>query len=204
MQIVLRSDYGNSPGQLSSLAYEDIRRNRSYKQFCFTLRSKWDGKFSTYIWRRVQQVYNCFIGWNMNYLNYQKQETHKPYRSNESQWHKFKIFVVHMHLIPLYGPNLLFKFIIFIIWICIMRVWLVSRGCLPLLGTWSYLRICRRSVLPYTRFCNCLLDYDFVLHIVNFAILYQKAAIQVWHFSCSVDLEENILKEFSDKMARFF
>jgi hypothetical protein len=28
-------------------------------------------------------------------------------------------------------------------------------------------------VLPYTRFCNCLLDYGYVLHIVNFAILYQ-------------------------------
>jgi hypothetical protein len=37
------------------------------------------------------------------------------------------------------------------------RVWPVSRGCLLLLGTWSYLRICRGSVLPYTRFCNCLL-----------------------------------------------
>jgi hypothetical protein len=37
------------------------------------------------------------------------------------------------------------------------RVWPVSRGCLLLRGTWSYLRICRRSVLPYTRFCNCLL-----------------------------------------------
>jgi hypothetical protein len=36
------------------------------------------------------------------------------------------------------------------------RVWPVSRGCLLLLGTWSYLRNCRRSVLPYTRFCNCL------------------------------------------------
>jgi hypothetical protein len=23
-------------------------------------------------------------------------------------------------------------------------------------GTWSYLRICQRSVLPYTQFCNCL------------------------------------------------
>jgi hypothetical protein len=52
------------------------------------------------------------------------------------------------------------------------RVWPVSRGCLLLRGTWSYLRICRRSVLPYTPFCNCLLDYDYVLHIVNFAILY--------------------------------
>jgi hypothetical protein len=52
------------------------------------------------------------------------------------------------------------------------RVWPVSRGCLLLLGTRSYLRICRRSVLPNTRFCNCLLDYDFVLHIVNFCILY--------------------------------
>jgi hypothetical protein len=51
-------------------------------------------------------------------------------------------------------------------------VWPVSRGCLLLLGTWSYLRICRRSVLPYTRFCNCLLDYGYVLHIVNFTILY--------------------------------
>jgi hypothetical protein len=37
------------------------------------------------------------------------------------------------------------------------RVWPVSRGCLLLRGTWSCLRICRRSVLPYTRFCNCLL-----------------------------------------------
>jgi hypothetical protein len=35
----------------------------------------------------------------------------------------------------------------------------------------TYLSICWRSVLPYTRFCNCLLDYDYVLHI-NFAILY--------------------------------
>jgi hypothetical protein len=51
------------------------------------------------------------------------------------------------------------------------RVWPVSGGCLLLLGTWSYLCICRRSMLPYTRFCNCLLDYGYVLHIVNFAIL---------------------------------
>jgi hypothetical protein len=49
------------------------------------------------------------------------------------------------------------------------RVWPVSRGCLLLLGTWSYLRICRRSALPYTRFCNCLWDY--ISHI-NFAIFY--------------------------------
>jgi hypothetical protein len=27
--------------------------------------------------------------------------------------------------------------------------------------------------LPYTRICNCLLDYGYVLHIVNFAILYR-------------------------------
>jgi hypothetical protein len=53
-------------------------------------------------------------------------------------------------------------------------VWPVSRGCLLLLGTWSYLRICRRYVLPYTRICNCFLDYDYVLHIVNLAILYEK------------------------------
>jgi hypothetical protein len=52
-----------------------------------------------------------------------------------------------------------------------LHMWPVSRGCFLLLGTWSYLHICRRSVLPSTRFCNCLLDYDCVLHIVNFAIL---------------------------------
>jgi hypothetical protein len=34
--------------------------------------------------------------------------------------------------------------------------------------------ICRRSVLPYTRFCNCFWDYDYVLHIVNFAISYSN------------------------------
>jgi hypothetical protein len=62
------------------------------------------------------------------------------------------------------------------------RVWPVSRGCLLLLGTWSYFCICRRSVLPYTRFCNCLLDYDYVIHIVNFAILYRNIgrAIVEW------------------------
>jgi hypothetical protein len=58
------------------------------------------------------------------------------------------------------------------------RVWPVSRGCLLLLGTWSYLRISRRFVLPYTRFCNCLFDYDYVLHIVSFAIMY----ITIWKF----------------------
>jgi hypothetical protein len=51
------------------------------------------------------------------------------------------------------------------------QVWPVSRGCLLLLGTWSYLRICRRSVLSYTQLCNCLLNYGYVLHI-NFAMLY--------------------------------
>ena len=44
------------------------------------------------------------------------------------------------------------------------RVWPVSRGCLLLRGTWSRLCICRRSVLPYTRICNCLLDYVYILH----------------------------------------
>ena len=34
-------------------------------------------------------------------------------------------------------------------------VWPVSRGCLLLHGTWFCLRFCRRSVLPYTRFCMC-------------------------------------------------
>jgi hypothetical protein len=34
------------------------------------------------------------------------------------------------------------------------RMWPVSRGFLLLRGIWSYLRICRRSVLPYIRFCN--------------------------------------------------
>jgi hypothetical protein len=57
-------------------------------------------------------------------------------------------------------------------------VWPVSRACLLLLGTWSYLRICRRSVLPCTRFCNCFFDYGYVLHIVNFDILYYKR--HVW------------------------
>jgi hypothetical protein len=52
------------------------------------------------------------------------------------------------------------------------RVWPVGRGCLLLRDSWSYLCICRRSVLPYTRFCNCLFNYDCVLYMVNFAILY--------------------------------
>jgi hypothetical protein len=43
------------------------------------------------------------------------------------------------------------------------RLWLVSRGCLLLLGTWFYLRICWGFVLPYTPFRICFLDYDYVL-----------------------------------------
>ena len=38
-------------------------------------------------------------------------------------------------------------------------VWPVSRGCLLLLDTWSYLRICRGFMLPYTQFCNSLLIF---------------------------------------------
>jgi hypothetical protein len=59
-------------------------------------------------------------------------------------------------------------------------VWPVIRGCLLLRGTWSYLRISRRSVLPYTRFSNCLLDYDYVLLIVNFAILCIDSIMTSW------------------------
>jgi hypothetical protein len=58
-------------------------------------------------------------------------------------------------------------------------VWPVSRRCLLLRSTWSYLCIYRRSVLPYTRFCNCLLNYDCVLHIGNFPILY----LNLWSIS---------------------
>jgi hypothetical protein len=38
-----------------------------------------------------------------------------------------------------------------------------------------HLFICRGSVLSYIRFSNCLLDYDYELHIVNFAILYSRS-----------------------------
>jgi hypothetical protein len=51
------------------------------------------------------------------------------------------------------------------------RVWPVSRVYLLLRGTWSYLCICRWSVLPYTGHCICFLNYDYVLH-VNFANCY--------------------------------
>jgi hypothetical protein len=60
------------------------------------------------------------------------------------------------------------------------RVWPVSRGCSLLQGTWSYLRICRGSMLPYTRFCICFLDYDYVWHIINFSILYWLYIILIW------------------------
>jgi hypothetical protein len=52
------------------------------------------------------------------------------------------------------------------------QVWPVSRGCLLLHGTWSYLCICQGSVLSYTRFCNCLFYYDYTWHIVNITIFY--------------------------------
>jgi hypothetical protein len=44
------------------------------------------------------------------------------------------------------------------------QMWPVSREC--------------SLYLPYTRFCNCLLDYDCALHIFIFAILYLKYKIQ--------------------------
>jgi hypothetical protein len=43
-------------------------------------------------------------------------------------------------------------------------VWQVSKGCLLL---WYNLCICWRSVLPHTRFCICLLDYDYAWHIFD-------------------------------------
>jgi hypothetical protein len=50
------------------------------------------------------------------------------------------------------------------------RVWPVSWGCLLLLGTWSYLRIIRRSVLPCTRFCICFLNFNYILHTVRYFV----------------------------------
>jgi hypothetical protein len=85
-------------------------------------------------------------------------------------------------------------FIFHIRWI--KKVWPVSTGCLLLLGTWSYLRFCRRSVLPYTWFCNCLLDYGYILHIINFAILYvflMARPLRLYLYQkfcpCDIDLE---------------
>ena len=38
--------------------------------------------------------------------------------------------------------------------------------------------------MPYTRICNCRLDYDYVLHIVNFSILYtNKLTLQGYNES---------------------
>jgi hypothetical protein len=59
------------------------------------------------------------------------------------------------------------------------RVWPVSRRCLLLRYTWSYLRVCWGSVLPYTRICNCPSDNDYVSHIVIFSILYSKSGLIV-------------------------
>jgi hypothetical protein len=73
------------------------------------------------------------------------------------------------------------------------RLWPVSRGCLILTHNWSYLCICRIYMLSYNRFCNCLLDYGYVLHIVNFAILYVKLALyQFWSTRCAFRLIEHL------------
>jgi hypothetical protein len=77
------------------------------------------------------------------------------------------------------------------------RVWPVSRGYLLLHGTWSYLRICQRSVLPYTRFGICLLDYNYVWHI-NFAILYFSGLI--WRtapISLPLTTRKGVLRTYS-------
>jgi hypothetical protein len=49
---------------------------------------------------------------------------------------------------------------------------LISRKSLLIRRPGSYICICWRYMLPYTRFCNCPLDYHYMLHIINFAILY--------------------------------
>jgi hypothetical protein len=54
------------------------------------------------------------------------------------------------------------------------QVWPASRGCILLLGTWSCLRIFRGSVLLCNWFPICFLDFDYLLHIGNFVILYIK------------------------------
>jgi hypothetical protein len=58
------------------------------------------------------------------------------------------------------------------------RVWPVSMRCLLLRGTWSCLCVCRGFILHYTRFCICVLDYDYILCIVNFPILCKALSTQ--------------------------
>jgi hypothetical protein len=54
-----------------------------------------------------------------------------------------------------------------------------SRECLLLSGTLSYICICLGSLLPHTRFYICALDYDYVWHIVNLAILYSIPLVRL-------------------------
>jgi hypothetical protein len=54
--------------------------------------------------------------------------------------------------------------------------WPVSRGCLLPLGTWSYLRICRGYVLPYTRFCHIASFLDISLEFD----VYSKLTTQLY------------------------
>ena len=60
----------------------------------------------------------------------------------------------------------------------------LSRGCLLLRGTWSRLRICRRSVLPYTRSCNCLwiMITFYTLLTLLFCIATESPQITCWGF----------------------
>jgi hypothetical protein len=55
---------------------------------------------------------------------------------------------------------------------CVFKGKIIKKILFKINGTWSYIRTFWKSVMPYTRFCVCPLDYDYVLHIVNFAILY--------------------------------
>jgi hypothetical protein len=78
------------------------------------------------------------------------------------------------------------------------RVWPVSRGCLLLRGTWSYLRICRRSVLPYTRFCNCLL-----ITITFYTLLTSLFCIhRFWQLLISPDLRHIGIRSQKREMAK--
>ena len=56
--------------------------------------------------------------------------------------------------------------------------------------------------MPYTRICNCLLDCDYVLHIVTFAILYFKNNGTVYREKVLVPRAEDVLRCDNEEIDR--
>ena len=80
----------------------------------------------------------------------------------------------------------------------------MSRGCLLLHGTWSYLRFVGGPCSPTLDFVWFFLDYDYVWHNVNFAFLYTSSfdwGLDTYIFASQVSDSLTLIYPLADLVA---